>query len=163
INRQVLAGAGVVPDEVRVARLWGFDVRVGPLANLVPSERGCAYGILCRATHAELARLYGQAWVGTYLPEAVLVEAPGGALSPPLCGGIRRTAAGYDGKREGDMFRHSMAWLLMTTACVLAPSATAADEGGFVPLFPKDGVPKGWVVREWNDLAKPVKEAQWVV
>jgi hypothetical protein len=85
INRQVLAGAGFVPDEVRVARLWGFDVRVGPLANLVLSERDCAYGILCRATHAELARLYGQAWVGTYLPEAVLAEGPDGALVPALC------------------------------------------------------------------------------
>src|SRR5919198_2892435 len=85
INRRVLAEVGFVPEEVRVARLWGFDIRIGPLANLVPSERGCVWGVLCRASHAELARLYGQAWVGTYLPEAVLVEDSDGALVPALC------------------------------------------------------------------------------
>jgi hypothetical protein len=31
---------------------------------------------------------------------------------------------------------------------------TRADDGGFVPLFPKDGPPEGFVVREWNDLAR---------
>jgi hypothetical protein len=37
-------------------------------------------------------------------------------------------------------------------------------EDGFVPLFPADGVPKGWVVTEWNDLAKPApKDVQWTV
>lgn len=61
------------------------------------------------------------------------------------------------------MIRHSMAWLLIAGALTLAASAFGADEDGFVQLFPRDGVPKGWVVREWNDLAKPVKDAQWVV
>lgn len=28
------------------------------------------------------------------------------------------------------------------------------DEG-FVPLFKEDGVPKGWLVRRWDDLSKP--------
>lgn len=38
-------------------------------------------------------------------------------------------------------------------------SARAADEGkGFVSLFPDAGVPKGWTVTEWNDLAKPAAE-----
>ena len=27
-------------------------------------------------------------------------------------------------------------------------------EDGFTPLFREEGVPKGWVVTEWNDLAK---------
>src|SRR5262249_58511704 len=34
-------------------------------------------------------------------------------------------------------------------------AATPGDD--FVPLFPEDGVPKGWAVREWNDLAKPAR------
>jgi hypothetical protein len=61
----------------------------------------------------------------------------------------------------------------MRTARLLAPttllvaslalSASAADDG-FVPLFPADGPPKGWVVTEWNDLAKPAKkEVTWTV
>ncbi len=34
--------------------------------------------------------------------------------------------------------------------------ATEADSGGgFAPLFPKDGVPEGWVVRAWNDVSQP--------
>jgi hypothetical protein len=45
----------------------------------------------------------------------------------------------------------------------LATIAPAADDG-FTPLFPKDGVPTGWVVTEWNDLAKPAaKDIQWEV
>jgi hypothetical protein len=61
----------------------------------------------------------------------------------------------------------------MLTRRILAPavllvaafalSARAADDG-FVPLFPEDGVPKGWVVTEWSDLAKPApKGVQWSV
>ncbi len=48
-------------------------------------------------------------------------------------------------------------------AALLAPAARAADDG-LVPLFPQDGVPKGWVVTEWNDLAKPApKGVVWTV
>jgi hypothetical protein len=51
-----------------------------PLASLVRSDRHSVYGILGTATHAELGRLYDYArdeLGGTYLPEAVLVEADG--------------------------------------------------------------------------------------
>src|SRR4029079_4786468 len=35
---------------------------------------------------------------------------------------------------------------------------------GFVKLFAVDGVPKGWVVTEWSDLAKPApKDVRWTV
>lgn len=37
----------------------------------------------------------------------------------------------------------------------LAGASLAADESGFVPLFPQDGVPTGWVVRAWNDVSQP--------
>jgi len=42
-------------------------------------------------------------------------------------------------------------------------STSLAAEPQFAPLFPDDGPPKGWVVTEWNDLAKPVKGVQWSV
>jgi hypothetical protein len=35
--------------------------------------------------------------------------------------------------------------------------AAAADRKGFLPLFPENGTPKGWVVGEWNDVSKPGK------
>ena len=54
---------------------------------------------------------------------------------------------------------------LLSLCILLALAATtSADEAGFVKLFPDDGVPKGWVVTEWSDLAKPApKEVQWTV
>jgi hypothetical protein len=36
-------------------------------------------------------------------------------------------------------------------------------EEGFVNLFPKDGAPAGWSVREWNDLAKELHITGWTV
>lgn len=50
-------------------------------------------------------------------------------------------------------------------AAALASSILAADsESGFRKLFPKDGVPEGWVVRAWNDVSQPGPEnAVWKV
>jgi hypothetical protein len=47
-------------------------------------------------------------------------------------------------------------------ALLAALSSARADKKGFKPLFTeKDGL-KGWVVREWNDLTKPVgDDGQW--
>ena len=40
--------------------------------------------------------------------------------------------------------------------------AFCADED-FQPLFPDDGPPKGYTVREWNDLTKKVTVSGWTV
>src|SRR5581483_11204556 len=85
INLDVLRQAGYVPEQFEVARLSGFDIRIGPLANLVRSDGRRVYGIVAAATHEELRRLYSQDWVGTYFPEAVLVETPDGKWRPALC------------------------------------------------------------------------------
>jgi hypothetical protein len=87
INLDVLRRGGLVPDLVEVARLDGFDIVIHPLANLVRSDQHSVYGILVKATHAELGRLYDYArdkLGGTYLPEAVLAETTGG-WRPALC------------------------------------------------------------------------------
>jgi hypothetical protein len=63
----------------------GFDIRIQPLANLVRSDRHGAYGIVATATHEELHRLYSQDWVGSYLPEPVLVETRDGKWRAALC------------------------------------------------------------------------------
>lgn len=51
---------------------------------------------------------------------------------------------------------------LITLLCTLytfAPQVLAADspkvEDGFKLLFPKDGIPEGWVVRDWADVKSP--------
>jgi cation transport regulator ChaC len=85
INLDALAEVDVRPTDVEVARLSGFDIHIGPLANLSASEGHSVYGIVARVTHAELKRLYAQDWVGLYLPEAVLVEMKDGKRVPALC------------------------------------------------------------------------------
>lgn len=50
-----------------------------------------------------------------------------------------------------------------SSASAAAPDQKAQPTADFVPLFPDEGVPEGWLVREWNDLAKPVEDARWVV
>jgi hypothetical protein len=84
INLAVLKRLDYVPAQVEVARLWGFDLRFAPLATLETADAACVYGILVSATHAELARLYGEAWVSSYVPEAVVVETVAGRWSPAL-------------------------------------------------------------------------------
>ncbi len=47
---------------------------------------------------------------------------------------------------------------------LVASWAAAADGDGSVPLFPTDGVPAGWRVTAWDDLAKPAPAGmQWTV
>jgi Domain of Unknown Function (DUF1080) len=42
-------------------------------------------------------------------------------------------------------------------------AAITRDAGNFVDLFPDDGTPRGWLVRQWDDVAKPVADAAWTV
>ncbi len=52
--------------------------------------------------------------------------------------------------------------LLLGMFCVC--SGLEADETGFVPLFPKDGIPQGWVITTWHDLAQKAPDTgSWVV
>jgi hypothetical protein len=88
MNLEVLAQVDLRPRDVEIACLPGFDIRIAPLANLVPSHDHSVYGILARASHAELERLYAHArdvLGGTYLPRAVVVETRDRRFVPALC------------------------------------------------------------------------------
>jgi len=88
MNASVLADAGLQSGTLEVARLDGFDITIGPLANLVESEGASVYGVIARATHEELSGLYAHArdvLGGTYLPEAVSVQTMDGKWRPALC------------------------------------------------------------------------------
>jgi len=53
---------------------------------------------------------------------------------------------------------------LLAAACCCALPALAADPPQPVPLFPQDGAPEGWLVRDWADVANPPQEgAAWEV
>jgi hypothetical protein len=88
INLGVLREVDLTPEQWEVARLTGFDIRIQPRANLVPSDQHSVYGIVATATHAELDRLYAHARdvLGeVYLPQAVLVQTRAGLWRPALC------------------------------------------------------------------------------
>jgi hypothetical protein len=88
MNRDVLAEVGLHPEEVEVARVAGFDITIHPRANLIRAETGTVHGILARATHEELDRLYTHARdvLGeVYRPEAVLAETRRGTWRAALC------------------------------------------------------------------------------
>jgi len=54
--------------------------------------------------------------------------------------------------------------LLIVTQAAIAAEKEKEKEEGFIPLFPKDGVPEGWLVRSWSDVSKPVaSEIKWHV
>src|SRR4051812_24195178 len=43
--------------------------------------------------------------------------------------------------------------LVILGPLAIASAGEPADDG-FTPLFPKDGVPEGWVVRTWDDVSQ---------
>ena len=89
MDLEVLRAVDYVPEQVEVVKLSGFDIVIGPLANLVRSDQHCVYGILATGTHDELDRLYGRYVLeklgAVYMPEAVLCEKTDGSLIPALC------------------------------------------------------------------------------
>lgn len=88
INVTVLKEVDLIPGEVEPATLAGFDLKIAPRANLIRAPQSVVYGILAKATHAELARLYSEHAKGklgeTYLPEAVVATDLNGKLRPAL-------------------------------------------------------------------------------
>jgi len=88
MNAEVLAELELVLEDVEVAKLDGFELRIEPLANLVRAEGYAAFGIVGRLTHAKLDELYAHArdvLGGYYLPEAVLVRTRRGVYLPAMC------------------------------------------------------------------------------
>ena len=85
MNLDVLKQGGYVPERYEAAKLYGFDIRIQPLATLVRSDQHCIYGIVACGTREQLCRLYSQDWVGTYLPEPVLVETLDGKWRAAFC------------------------------------------------------------------------------
>jgi hypothetical protein len=46
---------------------------------------------------------------------------------------------------------------LVVALCLSLVSCVTAADTGFQPLFPKDGVPEGWLVRAWDDVRNPAQ------
>jgi hypothetical protein len=82
---EVMAQAGFAPVSVEVAQLNSYDICLDPHANVFPSPMHSVYGIVVRASHEELDRMYGSSGVGSFLPEAVLVTTVDGRWLPVMC------------------------------------------------------------------------------
>jgi hypothetical protein len=82
---EVMANANFSPEKVEVARLNGYDICLDPHANVFPHPTASIYGIVVYATHDVLNQMYGTSGVGTFLPQAVLVNLQDDRLLPVLC------------------------------------------------------------------------------
>ncbi|MCG8460575.1 MAG: gamma-glutamylcyclotransferase [Holophagales bacterium] len=88
MNPAVLREVDLIPEGFEVARLDGYDIRIAPRANLVPSSQHSVYGVLAEASHAELERLYAhaeQVLGEVYHPYPVLTQSASGSWFPALC------------------------------------------------------------------------------
>jgi hypothetical protein len=85
VRMEVLARADFKPEKFEVAMLSGFRIHISPHAALSRSDQHSVYGILVKATHKTLNKLYRMDGVGVFLPEAVLVQTLDGKLEPALC------------------------------------------------------------------------------
>jgi hypothetical protein len=57
---------------------------------------------------------------------------------------------------QSDAFRRTASIYRAAGGQVTMPKSLAHANGtDFTPLFPSDGVPAGWSVRQWNDVSKP--------
>lgn len=81
MNMALLQERDIVPESIDVAKLSGFDIVVGPEANVVARFDTSVFGVLTTATHAELKRLYEE----PYFPEAVIVQLLDGSIQAALC------------------------------------------------------------------------------
>lgn len=82
---ELLRAKGLQPGEPKLTIVVGSALRIGQRAALVPDPNGRAYGFTMELTHAEVERLYSDASVSAYRPEAVLAHFTDGSEVAALC------------------------------------------------------------------------------
>lgn len=85
MDAELLRTKGAHPVNIRQACAPGFALRIGQRATLVETPAARSYGVLMELTHEEIERLYSEASVRAYRPEAVVVELNDGSRVPALC------------------------------------------------------------------------------
>jgi hypothetical protein len=81
----LLRAKGVDPANTRLANVSGFALRIGKRATLVPNDGARCYGVVMELTQSEIDRLYSEAGVAAYRPEAVTVELSDRSRTAALC------------------------------------------------------------------------------
>lgn len=85
MDAALLKAKGVDPQNSRHARVDNFKLSIGERATLSPSDGDAVFGLLFALTHDEIDRLYSEASVRSYRPEAVLAVLENGDTTPALC------------------------------------------------------------------------------
>jgi hypothetical protein len=85
MDQDLLREKGLLPENVEVASLDGFELRIGKRAALVPKASCQVYGIVMSLSLDEVERLYSDPGVSAYKPQTVLAELQSGSKIPAFC------------------------------------------------------------------------------
>ena len=85
MDAELLREKVITPVETRRAVVENFRLVITQRATLVPSNGDVVYGIVFSLTHDEIDKLYADASVKAYRPEAVLARLTDGNPIPCLC------------------------------------------------------------------------------
>lgn len=85
MDTELLRTKGANPASVRKASVENFALRIGERATLTPSPKRRVHGVLMGLTHDEIDRLYSEASVSVYRPEAIIAILEDNSRVPALC------------------------------------------------------------------------------
>lgn len=80
-----LLAMGVEPRSPQTACLHGYKIRLGRRGSLLRCRKGITWGVLFQLKHDEINKLYPEAGLTDYLPEAVQVQLSDGQFAAALC------------------------------------------------------------------------------
>lgn len=80
-----LRSMGVEPRHPKVGSISGHKVRLGQRGSIQRHPEGRVWGIVFQLTHNEITKLYPEAGLKDYVPEAVKVELSTGETIAALC------------------------------------------------------------------------------
>jgi hypothetical protein len=85
MDQALLRAKGLRPEKAEPGVVEGLALRIGQRAALVPAEGARVHGLVVSLTLDELGKLYSDATVQAYRPQAVLVKVSGEDVIPALC------------------------------------------------------------------------------
>jgi hypothetical protein len=94
MDAEILRTKGIAPTGIQRASVLGFALRIGQRATLIADAESTAYGLLMNLTHDEIERLYSEASVSAYRPEAVLARLEDDSRVAALCFNLVEPPAG---------------------------------------------------------------------
>jgi hypothetical protein len=85
MDPELLRAKGLLPENAEVGSVEGLALRIGERAALAPTDGARVHGLVVSLTVAELEKLYSDASVRAYRPQAVLVKLGSGGVIAALC------------------------------------------------------------------------------